>query len=198
MKIERALKRLRSSITLPEDAAHQGREILERARQNASILSQLAAVQPAEVEALAGHLQEYFDELASSPKEPAVQKLLDAVIEIIRPNFNSKRLETRALFDTSRSGLSFSPEQGRPRTDISICDRFSTLGNLVTVLEAKGSLSNTSKAHMAAYQILQRCKQMSSLQQRRQRWLMATVGSDGVEIWTVHLHAQVSLRTCLT
>ena len=148
--LERASKRARCSLTRPEDAAQQGRRIFDAAQQDRSILDQLAALQPASQGAAEG-LKEQVDELVGCEDKPAVQRFLNAVFETISPLSSDLQLENRRIFDTSTAGLSFSPEQGRPEPDVSICDRFPTLANLMTVLEAKGRLGNAKEAQLAAF-----------------------------------------------
>lgn len=134
---------------------------------------------------------------ASGSSEAPVQDAMVSVFQSMHDTQQQQRQPAMLVWDSHAHGLAISGSSSRAKPDLLLCDTFEAPANIVTVVEAKPSLNNSSHAKEAAFQVNQRVQQLRSVQSRRVSWVLAAVGAKAVDIWHMTTQeGQVCHRQC--
>ncbi|KAL3162352.1 hypothetical protein ABBQ32_010035 [Trebouxia sp. C0010 RCD-2024] len=120
--------------------------------------------------------QQVQQQWAAASREKDLQACLNMIVPQI---LSSCHGESRKYWDTSGSGL----RGAELRIDCTVSDSPCCPANVVTYAEAKFTLVSATDQAEAVGQLWQRVEQLSSDQDMRDTWTVATISKDHVQFW---------------
>lgn len=124
--------------------------------------------------------QQMEDCPVDSKSEQPVQKLVIKLSTDLHSCFSLHGHAAMLVWDTRMQGLAVSDSSVRAKPDMLLCDTYAEAANVVSVMEAKSTLTETNNHVAVAFQLCQRVEQLQSFQTKRSSWVLAAV-----EIWRI-------------
>ena len=138
------------------------------------------------LEAAAQSLKQQMEDCPVDGKlEEPVQKLVVKLFTDLHSCFSLHGRAAMLVWDTHLQGLAVSDSSIRAKPDMLLCDTYAEAANVVTVVEAKSTLTEANNHVAVAFQLGQRVEQLQTSQTKRSSWVLAAMGSTSVEIWHI-------------